>query len=105
MSVTMTDTQEVSYAVEPEDSKGAQVSDTLTWTESSAGAVVTATPSADGLSCVFAAVDPGTSTITVTDGTLTGTDIITVVAGSVASLVLTPGVPTDEPAPAPAPTP
>jgi hypothetical protein len=103
MSVTMSDTQEVSYAVEPEDSKGAQVADTLTWSESSAGAVVAVTPSADGLSAVFAAVAPGTSTITVTDGTLSGTDLITVVPGAVASLVLTPGTPTDEPAPAPAP--
>jgi hypothetical protein len=103
MSVTMSDTQEVSYAVEPEDSKGAQVADTLTWSESSAGAVVAVTPSADGLSAVFAAVAPGTSTITVTDGTLSGTDLITVTPGPVASLVLTPGTPTDEVAPAPAP--
>jgi hypothetical protein len=103
MSVTMTDTQEVSYAVEAEDSKGVQVSDTLTWSSDDAGAVVTVTPSADGLSCVFAAVAPGAATITVTDGTLSGSDLITVTAGPVASLVLTPGVPTDEPAPAPTP--
>jgi hypothetical protein len=96
MSVTMTDDQEVTYACEPEDDKGAQVADTLTWSESSGGAVVTATPSADGLSCAFAAVAPGTSTITVTDGTLSGTDLITVTPGAVASLVLTPGTPVAE---------
>lgn len=101
MSVTMTDTQQVSYSVEAEDSKNFPVSDTLTWSESSGGAVVTATPSADGMSCVFAAAAPGTSTITVTDGTLSATDLITVTPGAVASLVLTPGAVTDEPAPAP----
>lgn len=93
MAVQMLDTQSVPYACEPEDSKGFAVADTLTWTESSGGTVVTATPSADGLSCDFAAVAPGTATITVTDGTLSGSDVITVTAGPVAQLVLTPGTP------------
>ena len=101
MSVSMTDSQEVSYSVEPEDSKGQPVSDTLTWSSDDNGAVVTLTPSADTLSCVFAAVDPGTANISVTDGTLSASDVITVTAGSVASLVLTPGTPSDESAPAP----
>ena len=100
MSVTMTDSQEVTYTVEAEDSRGFAVSDTLTWSSDDAGAFVTVTPSADTLSCVFAAVDPGTANISVTDGTLSATDVITVDAGAVASLVLTPGTPTDEPAPA-----
>lgn len=106
MSVTMTDSQEVSYAVLAEDSKGAPVADTLTWTADDKGAVVTVTPSADGSSCVYAAVAPGTATITVTDGTLSASDLITVTAGAVASLVLTPGTPAAEggstPPPAPA---
>ena len=101
MAVTLTDTQQVSYSVEAEDSKGQAVSDTLTWSSDDGGAVVTVTPSADGTSCVFAAVDPGTANISVTDGTLSAVDVITVTAGSVASLVLTPGTPSDEPAPAP----
>ena len=96
MSVTMTDSQEVTYTCEAEDSKGAQVSDTLTWSSDDNGAVVTLTPSADTLSCVFAAVAPGTANITVTDGTLNGVDVITVDAGAVASLVLTPGTPVAE---------
>ena len=100
MSVTMTDAQQVSYSVEPEDSKGIAVSDTLTWSSDDGGAVVTVTPSADTLSCVFAAVAPGTANISVTDGTLTDVDVITVVAGGVATLVLTPGTPVAEPAPA-----
>lgn len=102
MSVSMSDTQEVTYAVEAEDSKGFQVADTLTWSSDDAGAVVTVTPAADGMSCVFAAVAPGTATISVTDGTLSASDLITVTPGAVASLVLTPGAVTDQPAPAPA---
>lgn len=98
MSVTMTDAQEVVYTCEALDSKGVEVSDTLTWSSDDNGTVVTVTPSADGLSCTFAAVDPGSATITVTDGTLSGSDLITVTPGAVASLVLTPGAPTDEPA-------
>ena len=99
MAVSMSDTQEVTYTVEPEDSKGIPVSDTLTWSSDDNGAVVTLTPSADSLSCLFAAVAPGTANISVTDGTLSATDAITVTAGPVASLVLTPGAPVDEPAP------
>lgn len=98
MSVSMTDAQEVTYTCEPEDSKGVQVSDTLTWSSDDGGAVVTLTPSDDTLSCVFAAVAPGTANISVTDGTLNGVDVITVTPGGVASLVLTPGTPVDEPA-------
>ena len=96
MSVTMTDSEQVEYVCEPEDSKSQPVSDTLTWTSDDNGAVVTLTPSTDTLSCTFAAVDPGTANITVTDGTISGTDVITVTAGSVASLVLTLGTPTAE---------
>lgn len=100
MSVTMTDAQQVTYTCEAEDSKNFPVSDTLTWSSDDNGAVLTVTPSADGTSCVFAAVAPGSATISVTDGTLSASDLITVTPGGVASLVLTPGTPTDEPAPA-----
>ena len=100
MSVSMSDTQQVAYTVEPEDSKGNQTSDTLTWSEDSNGAVVAMTASADGLSAEFVAVAPGTATISVTDGTLNGSDLVTVTAGPVASLVLTPGTPADVTAPA-----
>jgi Bacterial Ig-like domain (group 2) len=96
MSVQMTDAQAVTYTVDPEDSKGFPVADTITWSESSGGTVVTATPAADGLSCVFAAVAPGTATISATDGTLSASDSIDVTTGGVASLVLTPGAPAAE---------
>jgi hypothetical protein len=96
MSVTMTDDQQVTYSVQAEDDKGASVSDALTWTADDGGAVLTVTPAADGMSASFAAVAPGTATITVTDGTLSASDLITVTAGAVASLVLTPGAPSAE---------
>lgn len=96
MSVTMTDSDQVTYVVAPEDSKGVAVADTLTWSSDDNGAVVTLTPSADTLSCVFAAVDPGTANISVTDGTLSAADSIVVTAGAAASLVLTPGTPVAE---------
>jgi hypothetical protein len=96
MSVTMTDDQEVSYSVQAEDDKGAPVSDTLIWSADDNGAVVTVTPAADGMSCVYAAVAPGTATVSVTDGTLSASDLITVTAGAAASLVLTPGTPAAE---------
>lgn len=100
MSVTISDTQQISYACEPEDSKGVAVADTLTWSADDGGAVVTLTPSADTLSCVVAAVAPGSATITVSDGNLSGADLVTVTAGPVATLVLTPGAVSDEPVPA-----
>jgi len=105
MSVQMSDTQEVTYAVAADDSKGFPVADTLTWSEDSGGVVVAATPSADGSSCLFVAAAPGTATITVTDGTLSASDLITVTPGGVASLVLTPGAVTDQPPPPPPPAP
>lgn len=97
MSVTMTDSQLVSYACEPEDNRGFAVADTLTWSSDDNGAVVTLAPSDDTLSCTFTAVAPGTANISVTDGTLNGTDVITVTPGGVATLVLTPGTPQDQP--------
>jgi hypothetical protein len=100
MAVTMSDGDQAAYTVSETDSKGFPVSgDTITWTESSGGTVVTS----DGTSGVFVAVAPGTVTVTATDGTLTGTDIITVTSGPVAALVLGAATVTPQAAPA-APT-
>lgn len=96
MAVSLTDTQQVTYGCEPEDSKGFPVSDALTWSANDGGTVVTVTPSDDGLSCVFAAVAPGQTTVTVSDGNLSASDIVTVTAGAVAQLVLAPGAVEDQ---------
>jgi hypothetical protein len=85
MAVTMSDTDQAAYTVSETDSRGFPVSgDAITWTENSNGAVVTT----DGTSGVFVAVAPGTVQVTATDGTLSASDTINVVAGSAAALVL-----------------
>lgn len=91
MSVSLTDAEKFTYSVEAEDSRGFQVADTLTWSEDSGGAVITLTPSDDGMSAEVVAVAPGTANVTVTDGTLSGADVVTVTTGPVAQIVLTPG--------------
>ena len=91
MSVSLTDAEKFTYTVEPEDSRGFQVADTLTWSEDSGGAVITLTPSDDGLSADVVAVAPGTANVTVSDGTLSGADQVTVTTGPVAQIVMTPG--------------
>jgi anti-sigma factor RsiW len=96
----MTDTDQAVYPAASEtDSRGFPVTgDTITITESSAGAVVALTQNTDG-SATFVAVAPGTSTVSWTDGTLSFTDTITVDPGAPASLVV--GAPVIEPIPAP----
>jgi hypothetical protein len=97
MSVQMNDEQQVTYSVEAEDDKGFAVADTLTWSADDGGAVLTVTPSGDGMSATFAAVAPGTATITASDGNLSASDLITVTTGNVAALVMTPGAVEDQP--------
>lgn len=94
----LTDTQQVSLSVDPEDSKGQSVSDTLTWT-SSDDSVVSLQPADDGKSCLCVAGNPGTGiVVTVSDGTLTATDNFDVVPGAVAALKITEGTPEEQPA-------
>ncbi len=101
MSVQMNDDQQVTYSVAAKDDKGFDVSDAITWSSDDGGAVLTVTTSPDSMSATFAAVAPGTATITASDGTLSASDLITVTPGDVASLVLSPGAPEAQPAPAP----
>ena len=100
-TVQLTDTQQVTLAVEPEDSKGDATSDTLTWS-SADSTVVSLQPSADTLSALVVAGNPGLGVVvTVTDGTVSASESFDVVAGAAASLVITPGTPEAQPAPAP----
>ena len=93
MAVTITDTQVADYsgAVSEKDTKGFPVTDALTWTEDSAGAVVTG----DGTG-KFTAVAPGTANITTTDGTLSASDAVVVDPGAAASLLLGAPVVTEQ---------
>ena len=95
LELDMTDVQSDTFSVAAEDSKGFPVPDgPFTWSESSAGAVITLTPSADSTSCVAAAVAPGQSTLTVTDPSgLTGSELVVVTPGPVASITITAGTP------------
>lgn len=100
MAVTITDTQIATYpAPEALDSKGFEVADTITASESSGGTVVAMTANADGTTS-FAAVAPGAAQVTWTDGTLSFSDTINVTAGDAATIVVGAPVITDE-APAP----
>ncbi len=98
-TVQLTDTQQVLLSVEPEDSKGFPTSDTLTWTSSDT-TVISLVPSTDTLSCecVAGGLGGGSAvTVTVTDGVLSASDSITVVAGTATSLVITEGTPEEQP--------
>ena len=98
--VQLTDTQQVLLTVQPEDSKGFPTSDTLTWS-SADDTVVSLQPSADTLSCLVVAGNPGLGVVvTVTDGTISATDSFDVVPGGVATLQISEGTPEEQPPPA-----
>lgn len=91
------DTQQIVATVSAEDAKGFVVPDALTWSEDSAGAVITLQPSDDGSSCTIVAVAPGSAVVTATDGAISGTASIDVTAGDVASIAISLGDPVDQP--------
>lgn len=100
---TMTDTQQITAGVHTVDSKGFDTADaSLTWSADDNGAVCTLQPSADGSSCTFVAVAPGTSNYTVSDGTRSQTGSMLVTAGDVASLTVTESAPVEQGQAAPA---
>jgi len=89
----LTDVQQVNLAVEAEDSKGNEVTDTFTWTVDN-GNVVALQVSADTTQCMCVAGVPGGANVTVTDSStppLSQVQPFTVVAGAATSLVITPG--------------
>lgn len=99
----LTDTQQVTLTVQPEDSKGNPTSDTLTWTASlnggDASGAVTLTVAADTLSATVVAGNPATGVlITVSDANgISGSLAIDVVPGTAASLVISAGTPEEQP--------
>ena len=101
---TLTDTQQVALTVAETDAKGEPVTaDTLVWTVDNPN-VITLTVAAGTYSAEAVAGAPGTATVTVADAAnaaLTGTAVLTVVAGAATSLVITEGTPEEQPSPAP----
>jgi hypothetical protein len=104
----LTDTQQVDLVVEPEDSKGNPTADTLTWGAAlnggDASSAVTLSVSTDTLTCTVIAGSPAVGVVvTATDpNNISGSISVDVVAGTAASLVITPGTPVEQPTP-PAP--
>lgn len=94
----ITDTQEFTITVEPEDSKGDATSDTLTWSISStAGTTVTADETTLVATVIAGNPEVGI-TVTATDPNgITGTLSFDVVAGVAKTLSLTPGTPSEQP--------
>lgn len=88
LTVTMLDSQSVTYAVEPENAEGVDVPDTLTWTADPAE-LVALTPATDGKSCSIKGNGaPGTCVVTVGDGHISDTVTITLQDLTAASLGL-----------------
>lgn len=97
MAVTMKDTDNADYpAPEALDTKGFEVTDTITLTtDDTAGAIVTQTNNPDG-STRLAGVAPGAVQVTWSDGTLSFVDTLNVTAGDAAQIVVGPPVITSQ---------
>lgn len=101
-AVQLHDDEQFTLSVQPEDSKGFPVSgDQITYAADD-GTVVSLQPADDGLSCLVVAGNPGSAVITISDGTVSATEAVDVVAGDVATFQVTEGTP-EKQAPAPAP--
>lgn len=85
------DNEEFTLSVSETDSKGVALQDTLTWSENSNGQVVTLQVAADTQSAVIVANLPGSAVVTVTDGTLSATEAVDVVPGTVAKINISEG--------------
>jgi hypothetical protein len=101
----ITDTQQFDINVQPMDSKGNVVPDSLSWTiASTAGTTLTVDDATTLLVTVVAGGPEAGVAVTATDANgLTGTLTFDVVGGAATILNLTPGAPVEQPAPAPAP--
>lgn len=85
--VTIKDNQKFTASIAPVDAKGNPATDAGPFTWSGDATLITVTPAADGLSADVAAVGPlGSTQLSVTDGTLTGTLQIDIVGGAVTAL-------------------
>lgn len=94
------DNEQVQLAVAEADAKGVALQDTLTWTvgDATVAALVVA---GDTQSALLVAGLPGSTVVTVTDGTLSATLAVDVVPGGVATITITPGTVETQPPAAP----
>lgn len=97
-AVTLTDSQQVTVAIQPVDKKGFPVTDQITWT-SGDESIVGLQVSADGYSAVLVAGAPGSTSVTPADPNgLSDVVAVTVTAGPASGLQATVGVPEEQPA-------
>jgi hypothetical protein len=88
--VQIHDNEQFTLTADPQDSKGVDLADALTWT-SSDESVVTLAVSDDTHTATVVAGMPGSAVVTVSDGTLTATEAVDVVPGGVATITVTEG--------------
>ena len=99
------DSEQVALSIQPVDAAGnpATVDGVPSWSSSDTS-VLTLTPSADGLSAVAAATGKlGTSTISVTLGSISGTLQVDVHSGAAVSVTISAGTPSAKTAASPGP--
>ena len=108
MSFQMSDSQQVTLSVSFADKRGNPVPAPVgaqppSWLVDNA-ALLSLTPAADGLSCVAASVGPlGTATVSVKVSDAQGNALasgslgVTVIGGAPATVVVTPGTPSEQP--------
>lgn len=96
------DNEQCQLTVSEADAKGVALKDTLTWAIADA-TVATITVAGDTQTATLVAGLPGSTIVTVTDGTLSATMAVDVVPGSVATISVAAGTPVVQPSPA-APT-
>lgn len=94
------DNEQVTLAVAEADAKGVALQDTLTWTVADE-TVSTLVVAGDTQSALLVAGLPGSTVVTVTDGALSATLAVDVVAGGVATITITPGTVETQPPAAP----
>jgi hypothetical protein len=90
------DDEQFTLSVTETDAKGFPVVEDLTWTVDNTD-VVTLTVADDKQSATVVAGNPGSAVVTLTDGTLTVTEAVDVVAGDGALITLSEGVPEKQP--------
>ena len=91
------DNEQFTLSAVTTDAKGFPTTDPLTWTVDN-DTVATLTVSDDTQSCTVVAGVPGSCVVTVTDGTLTATEAVDVVAAGTALISLQEGPVEPQPA-------
>lgn len=91
------DNEQFDLSASTEDAKGFETADTLTWTADDE-TVVTLNVSDDTKTCTVIAGAPGSTVITVTDGTNSATEAVDVITGDTTAIVLGEGAVTEQPA-------